>query len=152
MIPGFNILDMALSVIATQTVAYYQYSGRALNNVGQDVNTFAAPIFIDGSLQPVPRQLYQQFGLDFSKDYQLFYVSKNILDLNRDVSGDQIVFDSQRYQCEQNVEWFAQDGWVAVLCCRINIPTDTNPPWGFNNPAGSSGNQNFNQGEFHNAG
>ena len=40
MIPGSNLLNMALSVIAKQTVAYYQANGRALNAVGQYVTTF----------------------------------------------------------------------------------------------------------------
>ena len=119
MIPGQNLLNMALTVIARQTITYYQYTGRALNNVGQDVTTYADPVSMVGSLQPVPRQLYAQWGLDLQKSYYTFYTSNNILDIRRDVSADQFAFNNQRYQVESNNDWYAQDGWKGVLCVLI---------------------------------
>lgn len=119
MIPGSNLLNAALTVIAKQTVTYYRSTGRALNNVGQDVTTYAAGVSAMGSFQPVPRKLYTAYGLDLQKSYFTFYVSSNVIDVERDVSGDQIAFNGRRFQCESNNDWYAIDGWKGVLCVDI---------------------------------
>jgi len=118
-IPGSNLLNMALTVIQQQTVQYYQYSTRSLNVIGQDVTVYLDVVNIVGSWQPVPRNLYQSYGLDLQKEYFTFYTSNNILDIKRDVSGDQMVVNGSRYQCQSNVEWYNLDGWNAVLCVFI---------------------------------
>jgi hypothetical protein len=68
MIPGDNILDMALSVIQPQTLQYIQID-RVKNNAGLWVDIPADPVTITGSFQPVPRNLYQQYGLNFNQEY-----------------------------------------------------------------------------------
>jgi hypothetical protein len=118
-IPGQNLLNMALQIIARQTIAYYQYASRTLNAVGQDVTTYASPVNITGSWQPVPRKLYIEYGLDLQKDYFTFYTSNNLLDITRDVSGDQIAFRGRRYQVESDNDWFQLDGWKGVLCVDL---------------------------------
>ena len=121
-IPGMNLLNMALTVIQRQTVQYYQYSGRSLNAVGQDVTTYLSPVDIVGSWQPVPRNLYMVYGLDLQKDYYTFYTSNNVLDVTRDVSGDQVAFKGRRYQVESENDWYQLDGWTGVLC--VNLGAD----------------------------
>lgn len=118
-IPGQNILNMAFGAIARQTVMYYQYDSRTLNDVGQDVTSYLTAVSITGSWQPVPRNLYRVYGLDMQKDYFTFYTSNDVLDLQRDVSGDQIVFGGDKYQCQSNNDWYKIDGWKAILCVRI---------------------------------
>lgn len=118
-IPGANILNMALTVIAQQTVQYYAYVSRSLNVVGQEVTVYAAVVNVVGSWQPLPRKLYMQYGLDLQKDYFTFYTSNDVLDVTRDVSGDQIAFMGKRFQVESNNDWFQLDGWKGVLCCNL---------------------------------
>ena len=119
MIPGQNILKMASQLIVFQTIQYYQYESRALNDVGQDVTTYLAVVNIIGSWQPVPRNLYPIYGLDLQKDYFTFYTSNNLLDVTRDVSGDQLAFQGRRYQVESNNDWFQLDGWKGILCVDL---------------------------------
>lgn len=119
MIPGSNLLNRALRLIMRQTVVYYQFVSRAPDDVGQDVTTYASPVNITGSFQPVPRTLYDAYGLDLQKSYYTFYTSNNLLDIERDVSGDQLVFNNRRFQCESDNDWFAVDGWKGVLCVDI---------------------------------
>jgi len=121
MIPGSNILNMALTLIAKQLVAYFPFNSRVLNSVGQNVTAYSSPFPLAGSLQAVPRQLYQQFGLDLQKNYVTFYTSSNLLDVNRDVSGDQLIYAGRRYQVESANDWFAQDGWKGVLCIDTGV-------------------------------
>lgn len=116
MIPGSNLLKRALTVIKRTPVEYYQYTGRVLNSIRNWVPSYAAPVVIYGSLQPVPRSMYESNGLDFSKLYFTFYTTNNILTTERNVSGDYFIFNNERYQCEQTNDWHAVDGWAGVLC------------------------------------
>lgn len=118
-VPGCNLLNMALTIIAQQTLAYYQFVSRAPNAVGQDVTVYATPINLVGSWQPVPRALYEIYGLDLQKDYFTFYSSNNILDIQRDISGDQVVFMGKRYQVESSNDWYQLDGWKGMLCVDL---------------------------------
>lgn len=119
MIPGSNILDLALSVINSQVVQYFRFVSRTLNANKLWEIAYESPILIEGSLQPVPKQLYAEYGLDLEKTYYTFYSSNNILPVMRDVSGDQLIFNNQLFQCEATNDWFAIDGWVGVLCVRL---------------------------------
>lgn len=118
-IPGQNILNMASQLILFQTIQYYQFESRALNAIGQDVATYLSVVNIIGSWQPVPRKLYIVYGLDLQKDYFTFYTSNPVLDITRDVSGDQIAFNNRRYQVESANDWFQLDGWKGVLCVDL---------------------------------
>lgn len=118
-VPGMNLLNMALTVIQQQTVSYYQYTTRVLNSVGQYQTTYAAARDIVGSWQPVPRNLYPIYNLDLQKSYFTFYTSNNVIDVTRDVSGDQIVYKGRRFQVESNNDWYQEDGWKGMLCVDI---------------------------------
>lgn len=120
MIPGSNLLKQAFSLIAQQTFDYYEFVSRTPNAVGQDVTTYAAPVAVLGSVQPVPRNLFQQNGLDFQRNYVNVYLQQGVIDVDRDVSGDQIVFQSNRYQVMSKTPWFGIDGWDAMLCVQID--------------------------------
>lgn len=119
-IPGGNILKMAQRVIASQTVAYHQFLCREPNEVGQQVAKYAQAVTLKGSFQAVPRTLYQTLGLEFNKNYINFYVSKALIDIERNVSGDQLSFMGKKYQVESATDWMGMDGWVAVLCVQIS--------------------------------
>lgn len=149
MIPGSNLLNMAFSIIAKQSIIYYFANGRTLNNVGQDVTTYDVGIQVLGSFQPVPRKLYQVYGLDLQKSYFTFYASKNIFDVNRDISGDQISFKGDRFQCESNNDWFAIDGWKGVLCVHIGPDEGDSNVFGFNQSPEINKYLNFGNGTFY---
>jgi hypothetical protein len=147
-IPGSNILNMAFRLIAKQVVLYYRDAGRSLNSVGQDITTYEPALTLGGSFQPVPRKVYRLYGLDLQKNYYMFYASRDILDITRDVSGDQISYQGQRFQCESNINWYSIDGWNGVLC--IHIGEDITDPvlWGFGTIPATSTYQNFGHGTF----
>lgn len=119
MIPGSNILNMAMRIVGKQSFDYYAFLSRTPNSVGQDIATYASPVTLQGSVQAVPRTLYQQYGLDFQRNYINIYASQTIIDVSRDVSGDQILFNGNTYQCVSVTPWNAIDGWNAVLCVQL---------------------------------
>lgn len=118
-IPGANILASALSIIAQQPFQYFAFQSRTPNSIGQDVTTYTPPVTLRGSVQPVPRTMYQSYGLDFQRNYINVYVSQAITDIARDVSGDQIVFQCNTYQCISKTPWVGIDGWDAVLAVQV---------------------------------
>lgn len=122
MIPGSGILNMALRVIAQQTFQYYVFAGRTTQPNGQYLATYAAPVSLVGSVQPMPRELVQLYGLDFNKKYWNFYVSNEALDVSRDLAGDQIFFNSITYQVLSTTPWTALDGWNAILAVEVPTP------------------------------
>ena len=122
--PGMNLLSMASRLIGFQSVQYYAFTGRTETAIGTLVSSYAAPVNIKGSWQNVPRELIEKYGLEFNTDYGMFYCNSTYLkDVNRDTSGDQVVYNNQRYQCLQTPsDWFVQDGWVGILCAQIKNP------------------------------
>lgn len=147
-IPGANVLNMAFSVIAKTPILYYKAIGDTLNSVGQYVVQFQPSVTIYGSFQPVERRKYVHLGLDLQKSYFYLFVSRNFIDLTRDIAADQIAFQGQRYQIQSNTEWYGIDGWLQILCVEIGIDTGAQEVFGFNTPATITGNQNFNNGNF----
>lgn len=119
--PGSNILRQALRVIASQTFKYYKFLGRAENAIGYDVSSYADPILIKGSVQPTPRNMYELYGLDLNQRHVTVYTPNNIIEIDRDRSSDQIMFECQAYQVLSNpAPWFLIDGWMA--CIAVGIP------------------------------
>jgi hypothetical protein len=143
MVPGSNLLNMALTVIAKQSALYYEATDRRLNTVGQYVTTYATAITLYGSMQPVPRVLYQAYGLDFQKNYYNFYTSNNVIDIERDVSGDQVVFNNETFQCVSNDDWYVIDGWKGILLVMVESVASDTTIFGF-----GVNNDNFLNGTF----
>ncbi len=148
MIPGANILNMALTIIAKQTIVYYESLGRTINAVGQDVTLYNNGKVIVGSFQPIQKNLYEIYGLNLQKNYYNFYTSNNIIDVQRNVSGDQIAYEGQRFQCESNTEWYSLDGWKGILCVHIGDDTADKYVWGFGSIPIENSYQNFGNGNF----
>jgi hypothetical protein len=120
-VPGNNLLATALTIIAPYTLQYYQANGRALNDLGEYVTTYAAPVNVKGSFQPVPRNVYDLYGLDWQKSYFVFYTQSNMIDVQRDKTPDKLVNGSQTYVCESNTaDWFQIDRWKSLLCVLVN--------------------------------
>ena len=120
MIPGSNLLKTALRVLGQQTVSYAAATGRATNAAGLWVTTYAAPIDIRGSFQPIDRDYYLQYGLDFTKTYAKWYdPNATIKDVQRDTSGDKITYAGSVYTALSSNDWKAPDGWNATLFVRV---------------------------------
>lgn len=115
-VPHSNLLKRAFKLIARDTVQWYQFTGCTTNSYGVDVNTYAQPIDVSGSLQAVPQNYYIMMGLDFQKNYVTFFCPVALLDLQRNVSGDVIKFNGRVYTVESLTDWYTIDGWVQALC------------------------------------
>lgn len=124
-IPGENLLDVAMTVLDSQEVNYFQFLSREANEMGVFVTTYSDPITVfEGMVQPVNRSVYRDRGLDWNKSFVSWFVPFiNATDLIRDQSGDVFECQGRRYQLDGKTDWFFQDGWVEMLACDIGPAT-----------------------------
>lgn len=115
-VPGGNLLLEALDLIASQPVRYEQFTGQTTTAAGYNIAAYAAPVTVSvGSVQPLPKNRYQEMGLDLQKEYVTWFVPKFVIGTERDSKGDVITYAGRRWQLESDVDWFTQDGWMAII-------------------------------------
>jgi hypothetical protein len=118
-IPGANLLSIASRVIRFETLGHRSFISRETNSTGDFVSIFAASVDITGSMQPINRRLYQELGLNLSKNYATLYTSATVKATDRDREGDLITFAGKTWQCESDQNWAAMDGFVKMLCVEV---------------------------------
>lgn len=123
MIPGSNLLNLATTIIAKVPFSYYAFTGRSYDNAGDLAINYAAAVTKYGSVQPVARTLFEQMGLDFSRDYITIHTPNNITGIQKGTSGDYVRWNAQWWVVETQTNWYAVDGWKEIVCVR----TDTAP-------------------------
>jgi hypothetical protein len=114
-----NLLNMAISVLGKQQFSWQRFLSKYTNDVGLDIPTYATAIILEGQVQAVPRELFEKYGLNFQKKYLIFYVSKNVMDVDRDVAGDLLQFGNNTYECLTETSWFQINGWTAIIAAQI---------------------------------
>jgi len=121
MIPGSCLLTSAMALIgATDGAMLYKFTGRTENNFGILVSTYASPVELIGvSIQPVNRKVYQQYGLDFQKNYITIWAPDDLQDLARDTSGDYITWNGRKWQLMSGRDWHAVDGWTTCIAVEV---------------------------------
>ena len=119
MIPGGNLLNLAMSAIQKQALGYVAYTGRSVATNGDLVPAYASPVTVLGSIQPVKRSLYENMGLDFQKGYYNIFVQQDVNDIKRASAGDHYTYGGKTFQVLSNEPWFQMDGWDECLCVEI---------------------------------
>lgn len=117
--PGSNLLKQALKVIKAQTITYIPYVSRSTLPNGVLLPVYGTPSSIQGSIQPVSRQLMQILALDMQRHYVNIFVSQNIIDVRRDVSSDKFSFSGVTYQAISITKWISVDSWNQVLAVEV---------------------------------
>lgn len=117
--PGSNLLRRAAKLIKQQSVQYYPFASRTKNEARQWVSTFGTPYPLRCSVQAVDRNSYADMGLDFNSFYVRIFAQLNIVDLQRDSSGDRFIWQGDWYQMMNGQSWYAQDGWATALAVRV---------------------------------
>ncbi len=118
-IPSSNLLKKAFRIIKQDVFAYRKFRGRTTNGIGIDVPEYEPDIDLKGSVQVIPRTLYQEIGLDWKKNYIMIYSSDVIEGVSRGTSGDRVVFNEKLFQVLNENDWTPVDGWNGVMCVEI---------------------------------
>lgn len=121
MVPGSNLLQLALGVIQPSTgVVLEVYLGERENNFGKTVVTYEPPIpwpFV--SVQPVTKEQIQLNGLAVNKDYITIWATADINGAYRGKQNDKVTWNGHSWAIMPEQDWFKQDGWVQVLAVRL---------------------------------
>lgn len=118
-IPGANLLSLAMGPLARQELQHCAFVSRAVDGAGEYVSTFADPVTITGSFQAINRATYQLLGLNLQKAYANLYTSADVRTLGRDREGDLLTYLGETWQAESDQDWRGVDGWRKILCVRV---------------------------------
>lgn len=119
MIPGINLLNIALTCIQPQSVRWFKFLGNTTNALGQDIPSFDAGTDIVGSFQPVEARIVKEMGFDTQKSYRSMPTSNPLESLRREASPDYVTFMGRKYQVCGEKDWYAQDGWRRLFFVDI---------------------------------
>ena len=126
-VPGSNLLRAATRLIAQQDIEVRAANGRTLNAVGQYVSTYDPNNALKASVQPLPRSVYKQFGLDFKKTAWQIYIQVAIEDLARDGSPDHLIYNGNRLEVVTQREWHVADGWTNIIAYEVPLDIPDTP-------------------------
>lgn len=118
-VPGSNLLSIALTVIAPGSIMLYRSTGRVQNAIGEWVTTYAVGYPVEGSWQPVDRSKYESLGLDLEKQYFMFYASELIQSVARGESPDLAERNGRKYATIGDSPWYDVDGWQSAMFVDI---------------------------------
>lgn len=118
-VPGVNLLRMARRLIHFEKIQYLKWIVSTDDAAGIVTPKYATPVTIEASVQPTPRNMYEQLGLDLQKNYFTVYASVPLRDLMRNGNCDMIDYAGRRLNVESNTDWFNADGWRGALCVDI---------------------------------
>lgn len=116
MIPGLNLLNVAFGAIAQQMPLYIKATGRALDDAGVWITSFADPVQVRASVQTVEQEAYVELGLDMRRSYLMIFSNLNPADSERGESADRFAYGGRLYEVEKTTPWNNQDGWSY---CRV---------------------------------
>lgn len=114
-VPGSNLLNLAMGVIGAQAAVWYRATGRTQNDMGQYVTSYADPIIVRGSMQPLDKPKYEALGLDMARVHWVFYTSHPIEGVSRGESPDYLEYNGRRLEVVDEANWFVADGWRGLI-------------------------------------
>lgn len=129
MIPGLNLLAIASTAIATDTVQWSRFLSRTRDALGQWVSVYAEPEPIRGSVQPIEAREYQALGLDMAKRYVTLFTSHNVQHVKRESSPDKFEWNGAYWEAQGGDDWYQQDGWREVILVYLgDVPAPVPEP------------------------
>ncbi len=121
----FNVLLPAMNATAVlgtnKTVEIYKYSGTVIDEMGRDIAQYEEPISVTGSFQPVSSKMYEQLGLDLSKNYRTLYCPALIEGLAQNEQPDRLVYNGGTYETVENQVWYDTNGWTKAIFCEVKV-------------------------------
>lgn len=118
-VPGSNLLGIALGVLGAQTARYYARIGRTKDAQGVFRTTFAAPVDVVGSWQPVNKTTLSALGLDMARNHANFYSETPFSTIDENEGADEFEYAGRRWRVLNSTDWVPADGWNGVLVTDV---------------------------------
>ena len=119
MIPGVNLLKLAMGVITPQAVVWRQFKSRTQNALGNWVVSYNPDKAIRGSLQPMSNDEVHEMGFDVTKQYWRLYTSLPIDMVGRGESPDIIIANGRKMEVVSTDDWYGSDGWKGLTLVEV---------------------------------
>ena len=119
MIPGINLLNIALGAISPQQAKWRQFKARTQNSIGNFVVTYYADVTIIGSVQPMPADEVHEMGFDIKKVYAKMYTANPVIGVNRGESPDLIIYNGRKFEVVGSEDWYMVDGWNGLTLVDV---------------------------------
>lgn len=116
-----NLFNIAISVIPPETAQYVQFTGETVNQIGLSVPSYAEPIDIEASIQPLGDTAYKDLGLDFQKEYYTVYSNQRMHGINEQKHPDKLKFHGKEFTVQKTTYWNEYDGWGSVLVVKDDV-------------------------------
>lgn len=116
-----NLLKQALQIIPPSAFYLQKFTGNTVNELGNDVSSYAEPVKLTGSVQAVDSATYQELGLDFNKNYKTFFAGSIMQSLGRNgqESPDRLIYQGKVYEVVNANDWYAYNGWTYVIGVEV---------------------------------
>lgn len=86
-----NVLARALRIIPKQQVTYKKFLRVSVNAIGNQVNVYADPITVEGSIQPTDQDTLYKLGIANTGDIFTVFLRGNALSIAQMQSNDLII-------------------------------------------------------------
>jgi hypothetical protein len=114
-----NLQALASAVIPQQVVLHHRFIGNVTNDMGYKVPTYADPIEIMGSFQPMTAQDAAKLGLSFRQVNATFYTSASITLAGEGSQPDRIEYGGKLYDVIGVTDFKVQDGWAQYVLVAV---------------------------------
>ena len=121
----FNILPVAMAATSilgcNKQFEYYPINEAqtTINEIGNEIVTLPEPVTYTGSIQPVSNKLYEQLGLDLTKNYKVVYCPQLLLSLAEQTATGKIKYDGRTFDIIENKNWWETNGYTRCVICEI---------------------------------
>lgn len=121
MVPGSNLLNMALGVIQpTRGATVKEYLGEVDNAFGGTEVSYRDPKpLVNVSIQPMTKQQVQVSGLAVNKTYIQIWVSQSVQGAYRGRQNDIVTWAGYDWEVQPDSDWLIQDGWVRIIAVKL---------------------------------
>ena len=131
-----NILPAAMAATAilgcNKEFTYLEYtdSTATINDIGIEVPTAPVQTTYTGSVQAVSNKMYEQMGLDLTKNYKVIFCPQLLQSIAEKQIPGRILYDGRTWDIVENQNWWETNGFTKVLICENkslrNLTTNDN--------------------------
>lgn len=116
-----NVLKAALRAIPTQKITYKKFIGVRPNRIGLMVNTYAAPVTVDGSIQPASADTLYKLGIANTGDIFVCVLQGDAVSVAEVQSNDLIINTAgEVFNIFKSDRWYdyPDQNWNRILLRR----------------------------------
>lgn len=119
-----NLLPIAMQTTAilgcNKEFTYIEYDDTktVINDIGNEVPAVKLQETYTGSVQAVSNKMFEQMGLDLSRNYKLVYCPQLVQSIaEKEVTG-KILYDGRTWDIIENQNWFETNGFTKFIMCE----------------------------------